>query len=82
MTNNVRRARVSCDGEGDPVGCAIFLTARQLWELSIDPETTEMIEYVVVDGGLQLQKQPTPYEQRTHKSHGTVDESRGEATDD
>ena len=82
MTNNVRRARVSCDGEGDPIGCAIFLTARQLWELSLDPETTDMIEYVVVNGDLQLQEQHTPYEQRTNKSHGTINESRSEVADD
>lgn len=82
MTNNVRRARVSCDGEGDPVGCAIFLTARQLWELSLDPETTDMIEYVVVDGDLQLQEQYSPDEQHTYTNHRTVDESRGEAADD
>lgn len=82
MTDGSRTARVNCDAEGGVVGCAIFLTGEQLCELGLDPETIERIEYVVTDGDLQLQGQYFPDEQETQKSHGTVDESWGEATDD
>lgn len=82
MNDGSRTARVNCDSKGDPVGCAIFLTGGQLCELGLDPETIERIEYVVTDGDLQLQEQYSPDEQQTYTSYGTVDESRGEATDD
>ena len=80
--DDVRCAHVGRDAEGDPVGCAIFLTDGQLCELGLDLETIKKIKYVVTDGDLQLQEHYSPDEQQTYTSHGTVDESRGEATDD
>jgi hypothetical protein len=49
-----RRARVTRDGDGEPIGCAVFLTGRQLRDLGLVPETTDAIEYVVTDGEIHL----------------------------
>lgn len=49
-----RRARVNRDGDGQPVGCAVFLSARQLRDLGVEPETVDNIEYTVEGGEIHL----------------------------
>lgn len=82
MNDESRTARISRDAEGYPVGCAIFLTVGQLCELGLNPKTTGRIEYIVIDGDLQLRRYHPPDGQRTQKNPKTINKSRGGATDD
>lgn len=76
MTDNVRRARVSRNTEDHPLGCAIFLTSRQLQELGLNPNAIVGVKYVVEDGDLQLQAQ------RAQKNQRIVTGSKEAAADD
>lgn len=49
-----REARVSRDGDGDPIGAAVFLTAADLAALGVDLETTEAVKVSVEDGEVRL----------------------------
>ena len=56
-----RRARVNRNNEGQPIGCAVFLTARELQDLGFELETTDVIVYGIEDGNIRL-TEPTPKE--------------------
>lgn len=47
MADESYTARVGCDVEGRPIDRTLFLTVPQLYEHSFNPETTDMVEYVV-----------------------------------
>ena len=49
-----RRARVNRDNEGRPIGCAVFLTARELQDLGFELDTTDVIVYGIEDGNIRL----------------------------
>lgn len=53
-TRKRRIAAMNEDEEGNPLGVAIFLTPEQLAQLEIDPEATDVIEYHIEDGEVQL----------------------------
>lgn len=49
-----REACVNRDATGDPLGCAVFLTATNLRELDVDPETLDRVAYCVTNGEIQF----------------------------
>ena len=49
-----REARVSRDGDGDPIGAAVFLTADELRALGIDPTTADAVTVSVENGEVRL----------------------------
>lgn len=53
-TSKRRVAAMNENGEGDPLGVAIFLTPEQLTQVGIEPEATDVIEYYVEHGEIRL----------------------------
>jgi hypothetical protein len=55
-TNSTDRheARVNRDGNGDPLGAAMFLSGEELQDLGIDPNETDRVAYAVRDGRLRV----------------------------
>lgn len=49
-----RTARISCDGDGGPIGAAMFFTPEELLDVGVDPTTAEAVELRVVDGDVEL----------------------------
>jgi len=49
-----RTARLARDGDGDPIGAAVFLTADELAELGVDTSTTDAVDITVEDGEVSL----------------------------
>jgi len=47
-------ARVNRDGNGDPLGAAMFLSGEELQDLGIDPNETDRVAYAVRDGRLRV----------------------------
>lgn len=47
-------ARVNRDGDGNPLGAAMFLSGEELRELGIDPTDTDHIAYSITDGQLRV----------------------------
>ena len=50
-----RTARLNRDGDGEALGCSIFLNASELAELGIDVQQTSEVQYDVTDGRLAIQ---------------------------
>ena len=55
-TKGSREARVNRTSDGQPLGLALFISARELRSLGIDPEDVDRIAYSVEDGKLQFSK--------------------------
>ena len=55
-TEGSRRARVNRASDGHPLGLALFITARELRDLGIDPEDVDRVAYSVEDGEIRLSK--------------------------
>ena len=53
---NSRRARVNRASDGQPLGLALFITARELRSLGIDPEDANQVAYAVEGGEIRLSK--------------------------
>ena len=53
-TSKRRIAAMTEDREGQPLGVGIFLAPEQLEQLGIDPERTDVVEYYVDNGEIQL----------------------------
>lgn len=49
-----REARVTMDGNGDPIGAAVFLTADELADIGINPERTDAVIVFVEDGEVRI----------------------------
>lgn len=49
-----RTARISCDGDGSPIGAAMFFTPEELLDVGVDPTTAEAVELRIVDGDVEL----------------------------
>ncbi|WP_299237212.1 hypothetical protein [Natronomonas sp.] len=54
MADGTREARVSHDGDGDPIGAAVFLTPEDLAALGVDTEAVNRVQYTVINGRLHL----------------------------
>ena len=50
-----RTARLARNGDGDPIGAAVFLTADELADLGVEPERTDAVNVSVEDGEVRLQ---------------------------
>ena len=53
-TEESRQARVNHAGDGKPLGVALFITARELRSLGIDPEDADRVVYSVEEGELRF----------------------------
>jgi hypothetical protein len=67
--SETREARISRDGNGDPIGAAVFLTADDIAALGVDPHTADAVTVSVADGEVRLNDTPdrateTPEERR------------------
>jgi hypothetical protein len=51
-----RKARVNRAGDGQPLGLALFITARELRSLGIDPGNVDRVAYTVENGEIRLSK--------------------------
>lgn len=49
-----RRARLSRNTDGSPIGVALFVTAEELSMIGIDTATTEFVELRIADGELRI----------------------------
>lgn len=49
-----RTARLARDGDGDPIGAAVFLTAEELADLGVDTDTTDTVNVAVEDSEVRL----------------------------
>ena len=49
-----RTARLARNGDGDPIGAAVFLTADELADLGVEPERTDAVNVSVEDGKVRL----------------------------
>lgn len=49
-----REARLTRDGEGDPIGAAVWLNAEELAALGVDIATADSVTYRVSGGGLHI----------------------------
>ena len=49
-----RTARLARNGDGDPIGAAVFLTADELTDLGVEPERTDAVNVSVEDGEVRL----------------------------
>lgn len=59
-SSDFRTARLSRDGNGDPIGAAVFLTAQELSDLGIDTEITDTVNVTVEDGEVRLSAEHKP----------------------
>ena len=55
-----REARVARDGDGDPIGAAVFLTADELADLGVDPVRADAVNVSVEDGEVRLRPTESP----------------------
>ena len=53
-TSERRIATMNEDRGGKPLGVGVFLTPEQLAQLGIDPEETDVVEYYVENGEMQV----------------------------
>lgn len=58
--SNSRTARLARDGDGDPIGAAVFLTADELADLGVDTDTTDTVNVAVEDGEVCLTAEHEP----------------------
>lgn len=49
-----RTARINHDGDGDPIGAAVFFTPEEFLDVGVDPTTAEAVELRIVDGDVEL----------------------------
>lgn len=54
VNTTLRKARISQDGNGEPIGVAVFITADELTDLGIDPEAAEIVNVSIEDGRIRL----------------------------
>ena len=55
-TDGSREVRVNRASDGQPLGLALFITARELRSLGVDPENDDRVAYAVEDGEIRLSK--------------------------
>jgi len=51
---STREARLNRDGNGDPIGAAVWLNADELADLGVDVDTADAVAYRVEDGDLHI----------------------------
>lgn len=49
-----RESRIACNGEDGPLGVAVYLTAEELAEFGMDPETADAVDVTVENGEISL----------------------------
>jgi len=52
MAGGIREARLSHDGDGEPIGAAVFFTPEDLRDLGVDPTGTTTVVVSVENGRL------------------------------
>jgi len=55
-SDGLREARVSNDGDGKPIGAAVFLTAEDLAVLGVDPARSDRVTISVESGRLRVRR--------------------------
>lgn len=49
-----RTASIALNGDGVPIGAALFFTPEELMDVGVDPTRAESVELHIVDGEVQL----------------------------
>ena len=49
-----RESQIACNGNDRPLGVAVYLTAEELAEFGMDPETADAVEVTVENGEISL----------------------------
>jgi len=49
-----RESRIACNGDKNPLGVAVYLTAEELAEFGMNPEVADAVEVTVEDGEVSL----------------------------
>lgn len=49
-----RTARITRDGEGEPIGAALFFTPSELGEIGVNTVAADLIELRIEDGEVRL----------------------------